>query len=264
MDPWARRPPAARLATDPDGARMTSRATIDANTSPSIEREATTLNATPSLAVDCTDVTLAFGDRRILDHLRFAVPVGEHVAIMGPSGSGKTSLLHILAGITKPDDGSVNVAGLALHKARSKARAIHRQHKVSMVFQFGELLPELRVGENVALPLLLRGDVPKAGLVDSVLAAVGLDNAAAWPAQLSGGETQRVAVARALITRPEVLLCDEPTGALDEANSSQVVSLLREAAARSSATLVVSTHDQAVASQMRSIYDLANGQLVRR
>ncbi len=133
-----------------------------------------------------------------------------------------------------------------------------------MVFQFGELLPELRVGENVALPFLLRGDKAPAGLVDSVLAAVGLDCAQAWPAQLSGGEAQRVAVARALVTRPQVVLCDEPTGALDETCSDQVVSLLRSAATQSGATLVVSTHDQSVADQMNTIYDLSNGQLVPR
>ena len=224
----------------------------------------TSPNHTDLPTIDCIDVSLTYGDHSILDRLCFAVAHGEQVAIMGPSGSGQTSLLHILAGITKPSAGAVTVAGLALHRARASARAKHRQRDVSMVFQFGELLPELRVGENVALPLLLRGDKPNAGLVDSALGAVGLENAGAWPAQLSGGETQRVAVARALVTRPQVALCDEPTGALDQTNSQQVVALLRSAVEESGATLVVSTHDHAVAGQMSSIYDLRNGRLVRR
>ncbi|MCP3998378.1 MAG: ATP-binding cassette domain-containing protein, partial [bacterium] len=201
---------------------MVSIAASDTNPGRQLRREEHASGTYTVRAVDCADVMLSFGDRRILDRLRFGISVGEQVAIMGPSGSGKTSLLHILAGITRPDAGTVIVAGLAVHTARAKARAVLRQHKVSMVFQFGELLPELRVGENVALPFLLRGDKAPAGLVDSVLAAVGLDCAQAWPAQLSGGEAQRVAVARALVTRPQVVLCDEPTGALDETCSDQV------------------------------------------
>ncbi len=133
-----------------------------------------------------------------------------------------------------------------------------------MLFQFGELLPELRVGENVALPLLMRGDPVDDDVIRQSLAAVGLEDLDAWPGQLSGGETQRVAVARALITNPAVILCDEPSGSLDLFNSTQVVNLLKESARRVDATLVVSTHDDSVANSMDEIYDLASGRLERR
>ncbi len=222
------------------------------------------MNATPNSAISCVDIVLSFGERRVLNGLCWDAPRGSQVAVMGPSGSGKTTLLHILAGIIVPDGGRVSVAGLDLLRAHAKDRAVLRQSKLSMVFQFGELLPELRVGENLVLPLLLRGDRPSADLVNDALEAVGFDNPRAWPAQLSGGETQRVAMARALVTRPEVILCDEPTGSLDEAGSRQVMSVLRIASADSGATLVVSTHDQSVADQMGEVYDLAHGRLVRR
>ena len=132
-----------------------------------------------------------------------------------------------------------------------------------MVFQFGELLPELNVAENVSLPLRLRGERPDDALVQGMLEAVGLGRPGAWPAQLSGGEMQRAAVARALVTRPAVLLCDEPTGSLDAANSEQVASLLLEVARHSAATLVVSTDDPAVAKRMDESWLLTDDGLRR-
>ena len=216
------------------------------------------------LTVSCNDVALAYGDREVLAGLQLQVQRGRHVAIMGPSGSGKTTLLHILAGLTKPDSGTIAVAGLDLMRAKRRDLARLRQRAVAMVFQFGELLPELRVGENVALPLLMRGDQADDATIRTALGAVGLDDLDAWPAQLSGGETQRVAVARALITRPAVILCDEPTGSLDAANSAHVVDLLKQSAQRAGATLVVSTHDPSVAASMDEVYDLTFGKLERR
>ena len=140
---------------------------------------------------------------------------------------------------------------------------MHRQREVSMVFQFGELLPELTVGENIELPWRIRGERPSENLVGNALAAVGLAGfAAAWPAKLSGGETQRVAVARAVAARPSVILCDEPTGALDEASSAQVIELLLRAADETGATLVVATHDRAIANEMNEVLVLRNAQLV--
>jgi ABC-type lipoprotein export system ATPase subunit len=180
---------------------------------------------------------------------------------MGPSGSGKTTLLHVLAGLITPDSGDVEVAGLDLVSASARARARHRRERVSMVFQFGELLPELNVAENVSLPLRLIGERPDGRRVQDALDAVGLRDPGAWPAQLSGGETQRAAVARALVTRPAVLLCDEPTGSLDAASSEQVVRLLLESAHQSAATLIVSTHDPAVAARMDETWLLNDGSL---
>ena len=215
----------------------------------------------PKPAIQCLGVDLSYGDRFILRDLDLVVPTGQHTAIMGPSGSGKTTLLHVLAGILDPDAGTVNVAGLELTKTSRHRRAKHRQHKVAMVFQFGELLPELTVGENVALPLRMRGQRPADGEVQDSLAAVGLSDVAAWPSQLSGGETQRVAVARALLTRPQVVLCDEPTGALDATNSQHVIELLRGAARQTGATMIVATHDHSVAEAMDDILVLSEARL---
>ncbi len=220
-----------------------------------------TISTGPKLAVTCRALCRVFGERFVLRDLDLDVGEGRHVAVMGPSGSGKTTLLHILAGIVEPSSGEVVVAGLDVGGASARERAKHRQHKVAMVFQFGELLPELTVGENVTLPLRIRGDVPRAGDVERVLDAVGLTDSGAWPAQLSGGETQRVAVARALVTAPDVIFCDEPSGSLDRANSDQVVSLICDAARQTGATVVMSTHDRSVAEQLDEILVIEDGQL---
>lgn len=216
----------------------------------------------PKLAIRCRALGRVFGERVVLRDLDLDVAEGRHVAVMGPSGSGKTTLLHILAGIVEPSSGQVLVAGLDVDEASARKRAKHRQRKVAMVFQFGELLSELTVGENVALPLRIRGEVPRDGDVERVLDAVGLVDPDAWPAQLSGGETQRVAVARALVTQPDVILCDEPSGSLDRANSEQVINLIRDAANQTGATLVMSTHDRSVAEQMDEILVIQDGQLI--
>ena len=213
------------------------------------------------LAILCRALCCSFGDHEVLNSLDLAVPVGRCVAMMGPSGSGKTTLLHVLAGLITPDSGDVEVAGLDLVSASARALARHRRERVSMVFQFGELLPELNVAENVSLPLRLSRKRPDERRVQDALEAVGLRDPGAWPAQLSGGETQRAAVARALVTRPAVLLCDEPTGSLDAANSEQVVRLLLESAHQSAATLIVSTHDPAVAAQMDETWLVNDGSL---
>ncbi len=220
-----------------------------------------TISTGRKLAVTCRALCRVFGERFVLRDLDLDVGEGRRVAVMGPSGSGKTTLLHILAGIVEPSSGEVVVAGLDVGGASARERAKHRQHKVAMVFQFGELLPELTVGENVTLPLRIRGDVPRAGDVERVLDAVGLTDTGAWPAQLSGGETQRVAVARALVTAPDVILCDEPSGSLDRANSDQVVSLICDAARQTGATVVMSTHDRSVAEQLDEILVIEDGQL---
>ena len=211
--------------------------------------------------IQCQGVCLSHGERSILRDLDLAVAHGRRVAVTGPSGSGKTTLLHVLAGIVEPSSGRVVVGGLRLTGAPGKVRARNRQHKVAMVFQFGELLPELTVAENVALPLRIRGDTRLDGRVEQVLAAVGFTELDAWPARLSGGETQRVAVARALVTQPEVILCDEPTGSLDAANSDRVIDLIGESAAATGATLVVVTHDHSVAERMDEVYALHDGRL---
>ncbi len=217
---------------------------------------------THETAIQCSGVMLSYGQRCVLHNLNLMLPKGAHTAIVGPSGSGKTSLLNILAGLVQPDDGKVFVAGLEVSAASSRLRAKHRQQEVAIVFQFGELLPELTIGENVELPLRLRGEQPSKDLIKKTLSAVGLfDYSTAWPSQLSGGETQRAAVARALVTRPSVLLCDEPTGALDTVASAEITDLLCNVAAHTNTTLLVATHDQNVAKAMDTVLLLHNQEL---
>ncbi len=213
-------------------------------------------------SVSCQGIRKSFGYSKVLDDLKLIVPPGRSVAIMGPSGSGKTTLLHILAGLVPSDSGKVSVAGLELVGASQRALTRHRQFNVAMVFQFGELLPELTVAENVGLPLRIRGEKPRRRVVERVLESVGVTQLDARPGQLSGGETQRVALARALVTRPKVLLCDEPTGALDAANSENVITLLLNSTRESTAT-VVSTHDPSVAARMDETYLLTDGGLTQ-
>ena len=213
------------------------------------------------LSIRCAGACVSRGDRRILRDLDFGVAQGRQVAVTGPSGSGKTTLLHMLAGIVEPACGRVIVAGQDLASASARARARLRRCKVAMVFQFGELLPELTVAENVALPLRIRGEPVRAGRIRRALAEAGLDAPDAWPAQLSGGETQRAAVARALVAEPEVLLCDEPTGSLDAANSEQIIDLITRSAAEAGATLVVVTHDSLIVGRMQESYALHDGVL---
>jgi len=180
---------------------------------------------------------------------------------MGPSGSGKTTLLHCLAGLHRPDDGQITLDGRRISHLNERQRARYRLEHVGMVFQFGELLAELTVRENVDLPLRLRG-LTDHEHVDQVVRRLGLaERAQSWPDELSGGEVQRVAIARAVVGRPDLLLADEPTGALDEDLSQVVCDLLCQAAHELSAVLVVATHDPAVAAAMDQTLRLRRGKL---
>jgi putative ABC transport system ATP-binding protein len=200
--------------------------------------------------------------REILANLDLEVQAGESVAIMGPSGSGKTTLMRCLAGLQTADSGHVSIGNEYVIPARPADRARLRSTTIGQVFQFGELLPELSVEENVLLPARLRHQIPSRVDLDELLSLVGMSGRGnSFPDELSGGETQRVAVARALINRPRVLLCDEPTGALDEDMSSRVINLIVKAASMSAAALVVTTHDPMVARRTNRILRLRNGAL---
>jgi ABC-type lipoprotein export system ATPase subunit len=180
------------------------------------------------------------------------------VALTGPSGSGKTTLLHLLAGLETPTSGTIAWPGLDGSPAG-------RPGLVGMVFQGPSLLPPLDVTENVALPLLLAGCADSQARQRAVAALrdVGLDELAdRLPEELSGGQAQRVAVARALAVRPRVILADEPTGQLDSVHAAQVTSLLLDAATRIGAALVLSTHDLTIAGQLPEHWQMADGRLV--
>lgn len=184
-----------------------------------------------------------------LDEVSLTVRPGEAVAVLGPSGSGKSTLLNLIAGLDRPDTGTVTVDGVRVDRLGEAGSALYRRSKIGMVFQFFNLLDDLTVTDNVVLPARLAG-VPRgeAGRrAAELLEILGIDrHARAYPGRLSGGERQRVAVARALMNRPPLLLADEPTGALDTAAGQDVSRLLTDLNAEGQ-TLVVVTHDLALA-----------------
>ncbi|WP_329063976.1 ABC transporter ATP-binding protein [Streptomyces sp. NBC_01429] len=192
----------------------------------------------------------AYGPTPALDGATFSVHPGEVVAVMGPSGSGKSTLLHCLAGIVGPDSGTVTYRGHELTGLPDAERSALRRTEFGFVFQFGRLVPELTCVENVALPLRLAGAKRRAAERTALewLERLEVDTVAARrPGEVSGGQGQRVAVARALATAPRVLFADEPTGALDSLNGERVMELLTEAARSTNAAVVLVTHEARVA-----------------
>jgi putative ABC transport system ATP-binding protein len=185
-----------------------------------------------------------------LDSVSLEIGAGEFVAITGQSGSGKSTLLNLLGGLDHPTSGEVVVDGTHLESADDQELTLFRRTKLGMVFQFFNLLPSMTVVENVEMPLLLRGEhdrgVRKAAL--AMLEEVGMGHRAEhFPHQLSGGEMQRGAIARALIHTPSLLLADEPTGNLDSTNASQVLAVIAKIASRRTTTVIMVTHSDAVA-----------------
>ena len=196
------------------------------------------------------DVVLSFGRTPALRGAGLDVDAGEIVAVMGPSGSGKSTLLHCLAGILVPDEGEVHFDGHRIDTLGEAERSALRRDRFGFVFQFGQLVPELTAEENVALPLLL-GGVRRAEAVRSArewFPRLGLDGLEERRSgELSGGQAQRVALARGLVARPRVLFADEPTGALDSLTGEQVMDLLVDSARAEGTTVVVVTHEPRVA-----------------
>ncbi|MEV8043311.1 ABC transporter ATP-binding protein [Streptomyces griseoluteus] len=196
------------------------------------------------------DLRKAYGPTAALDGAAFSVHPGEVVAVMGPSGSGKSTLLHCLAGIVPPDSGSITYAGRELTTMSDSERSALRRGEFGFVFQFGQLVPELTCVENVALPLRLNGtprkEAERAALTWMERLEVD-DLRRKRPGEVSGGQGQRVAVARALVTGPRVVFADEPTGALDSLNGERVMELLTDAARSTNAAVVLVTHEARVA-----------------
>ena len=205
------------------------------------------------------------GVHTVLDGASLNLAPGEAVAIVGPSGSGKTTLLNLLSGLERPDAGTVQVAGHALESLSEDARADLRNRHVGLVLQQDQLLPQCTALENVLLPTLARAAARDAGVREralSLLEAVGLAAFSSHrPSQLSAGQRQRVAVARALIQQPGVLLADEPTGALDRETSSELLALLLQVRAERDTALLVVTHDDTIVAGMDRTLVLADGRL---
>ncbi len=205
-----------------------------------------------------TGVTKAYDGRAVLAGVSLEARRGERLALTGPSGSGKTTLLNCLGGVDRHDGGSIEFLGKRLENLDAAGLARMRRRNVGTIFQFFHLLPTLSAAENVELPLQLTG-VPAAARgarVSALLDRVGLaDRADALPAQLSGGEMQRIAIARALAHEPELLLADEPTGNLDSANGAAILALLRELTDERGVALILVTHsDEAAAICHRAIH----------
>ncbi|CAH9418343.1 ABC transporter ATP-binding protein [Streptomyces globisporus] len=196
------------------------------------------------------DLRKTYGSTPALDGASFSVHPGEVVAVMGPSGSGKSTLLHCLAGIITPDSGTITYAGRELSAMSDAERSALRRSDFGFVFQFGQLVPELTCVENVALPLRLNGVKRKAAerTAREWMERLEVDDLGSQrPGEVSGGQGQRVAVARALAASPKVIFADEPTGALDSLNGERVMELLTEAARSANVAVVLVTHEARVA-----------------
>ena len=199
-----------------------------------------------------------------VDHLTLTIEAGEFCAITGPSGCGKSTLLHLFGALDQPDSGQLHADDLALHKLSEEERTRYRRHSVGIVFQFFHLMPTLSVAENVALPLILRGQNPVAARkqADHWLERTGIHHRQNHLLhQLSGGEMQRAAIARALAPEPRLLLADEPTGNLDSTNEQQILTLLTELHREQGLTLVLVTHSRRVAERAARHIRLRDGQL---
>jgi putative ABC transport system ATP-binding protein len=232
----------------------------------SIEPAPSSLHALPpAIALEGVHLRLdgAAGPVDILRGIDLRVEPGETVGLVGPSGSGKTSLLMLIAGLERPTGGSIEVAGHRVSGQGEDALARFRGDHVGIVFQNFHLVPTMTAQENVALPLELAGAGDASGRARAALAAVGLaPRLGHYPAQLSGGEQQRVALARAFVAEPALLLADEPTGNLDAATGSAVIELLFDLHRRRRTTLVLITHDAALAEACARIVEMRDGRIV--
>jgi putative ABC transport system ATP-binding protein len=216
------------------------------------------------IAVDHIQMRLTAGGQvvTILDDVTFDIPDKQVVAVVGPSGSGKSTLLGLMAGIDRPTTGSIVVDGVEITALPEHAMARFRREKIGYIFQSFHLIPTLTALENVAIPLELSGDPRALDQAADLLATVGLpERQAHYPVQLSGGEQQRVAVARAFACRPPILLADEPTGNLDTATGQQIIELLLSLNRDHGSTLVLVTHDPSLSAYAERVIALRDGRI---
>nr|WP_231336348.1 ABC transporter ATP-binding protein [Actinomadura graeca] len=214
-------------------------------------------------AVGLESVTKTYGAVRALDGITWSFPRGGFTAVMGPSGSGKSTFLHCASGLDRPTAGTVRIGGTDIGRLGEARRTRLRRERIGFVFQAFNLIPSMDVEQNITLPLRLGGIEADPAWLREIVARVGLaDRLRHRPSELSGGQQQRAAVARALVTRPDVVFADEPTGALDPRTARDVLRLLREAADLTGQTIVLVTHDPAAAAWADSVLFLRAGRIV--
>ena len=216
--------------------------------------------------IELQGITKSFGSLQVLRGIDLTIERGEVVSIVGPSGAGKTTLLQIMGTLDKPDSGSIRLNGVEVNRLGEKKLSAFRNKEIGFVFQFHQLLPEFTALENVAIPALIQG--VSAGTArkqaQEMLDMLGLSERATHkPAELSGGEKQRVAVARALINHPSVVLADEPSGSLDTQNKEELHRLFFDLRDKLGQTFVIVTHDEGLAAQTDRTIHLVDGQIVR-
>ena len=208
--------------------------------------------------------TYGSGDTAVhaLKNVSFSVPKGEFVAVVGESGSGKSTLLNLLGGLDTPTSGKVYLDGQDLFAMKERERTIFRRRNIGFVFQAFNLIPELTVEQNIEFPVLLDYQKPDKDYLEELLTVLNLKQRRDHlPSQLSGGQQQRVAIGRALLTRPALILADEPTGNLDSQNSAEVIALLREASRTYAQTIVMITHNRSIAQTADRVLQVSDGVL---
>ena len=195
-----------------------------------------------------------------LKNVSFSVEKGEFLAIVGESGSGKSTLLNMIGALDAPTAGKVIIDGKDIMAMKDNAATIFRRRNIGFIFQAFNLIPELTVEQNIVFPLLLDYQKPDQKYLDELLKVLNLENRRKHlPSQLSGGQQQRVAIGRALVTRPSIILADEPTGNLDSKNSSEVIALLKDAARRYEQTIIMITHNRVIAQSADRILQVKDG-----
>ena len=206
-----------------------------------------------------------FGDNKViaLNHVSFSVEEGEFVTILGPSGSGKSTLLHLLGGVDKPTFGKVYIGGQSIYEMKERELTAFRRREIGQIYQFYNLIPVLNVEENICLPMLLDHRQAERKDLDELLELLGLtERVNHLPSELSGGQQQRVAIGRALISKPKLILADEPTGNLDQKYSREIIKLFRELNEKYVQTILLITHDEKIAEHAERILVIEDGQIV--
>ncbi|EEU12503.1 ABC transporter ATP-binding protein [Anaerococcus vaginalis] len=212
--------------------------------------------------VDLTKTYNSGVEVNALSNVNFELEKGDLVAIIGDSGSGKSTLLHLLAGVDTPTSGDIFIQDNNITKFNKDEMTVFRRRNIGVVYQFFNLIPNINVRKNILLPLLLDNKKVDEDYLKEILSILGIEGKLdRYPKQLSGGEQQRVAIARSLITRPAIVLADEPTGNLDRKNSEEIIGLFRLVNKRLNSTIMIITHDEKVANSCDKVYRMVDGRL---